>query len=404
MVSSPVRNSPYIRLNYSVPRLRSDQINDGKLAPSTSTPDYDDDESSLGSSVESGLRNSVHSSYDFRDIQLQIEQESDSGFDSFEDEDSCDESFYPSWRLDPTESGSDWTMIIQSEGSGSCTEYRVHKSLLSEGLKRCEFFASLFQFGISKEETGTWKIIPLYADAVCLVPNMLDYLYSARDTLDVSSETAVGLYYLSQFFGIRALAAKVLLFIYEDLSMGNMRSYLVSCSTFDDLQTLKLCAQHCSEHLEDIKPSSRLLRDMHAGFLLDVISFPKTDKGAISGHMSTLISAFCNFTHKQMDASVFQELTLVEYVPIVSRKVALNLMVMEAKLVPESRNESEDLTCLQKRGIFALSEPCVPEDSTPSTPGKASLQLKRETRRTGTKLALAQLPRKVLVELLCRHL
>jgi hypothetical protein len=400
MASGPTRHGPYIRLNYSLPRISSDQIHNGKLPPTTSTYDYDDDESSQGSTVASGLRNSLHSSYDFTDIQLQIERESDAGCDSFEDENSSDEPVYASWRLDPKESNSDWTMIIQSEGNGGCTEYHVHKSLLSEGLKRCEFFASLFQFG---DATGTWMIIPIYADAVCLVPDMLDYLYSARDTLDVSSETAVGLYYLSQFFGIRALAAKALLFIYDDLSMGNMRSYLASCSTFDDLQTLKLCAQHCSEHLEEIKPSSRLLRDMHAGFLLDVISFPKTDKEAISGHMSTLISAFCNFTHKQMDASVFQELTLVEYIPVISRKVALNLMVMEVKLVPESRNEFEGLTCLQKRGIFALSEPCVAEDASRSSLANEGLQ-KRETRRTATKLALAQLPRKVLVELLCLHL
>jgi hypothetical protein len=345
------------------------------------------DDDSLGSSVQSGLRNSLHSSYDFQDLDL-LGLEDYSDVDSFG---SRDEEF-PNWRLDPEESESDWTIVIESVPDGAISEYHVHKCVLAEGLKKSDFFVSFFNLSSEQKMDDEGRSVSkVHADAAKLIPDMLDYLYSIHDILKISTETAVAIRHLSQFFGIRALSTVVVSFVYEDMQIDNMKTYLMSATAFDDLQTQKLCAQRCAEHIKEINPYSDLLTEMDPSFLLDILASPNTDRQHCSSHLSKLVSVFCDLHRDIIDGGVFEELTSVEYLPVISKEAAVSLLTLEAELLDDARNESRGLTYLQKRCADALAPLIQPED------------VREKAQRSRAK-TLKKIPKKVLVELLSRSL
>jgi hypothetical protein len=353
------RDGPYVHLDLSF-HLSGESKFDFSL---------DDDEESLGSSVKSGLRNSLHSSFDFSDLldhhmclrdadALEEDDSDSSGVGSLEGRGEHEE--VPSWRLDPDESGSDWTIAIESVPDGVVTKYYVHKSVLAGGLKKSDFFVSLFNLSAEmRVEDEGFSVSKVHADAAKLIPDMLDYLYSIHDILKVSTETVVGLRHLSEFFGIRAMSREALCFIYKDMTIENMKTYLLSASDFDDLQVRKLCAKRCAERIQDIQPYSELLAKMDPSLLLDILSSQKSKEKCVSVHMSKLMSVFCELHYDILDGAVFEELTSVEYLPVISEDCAFDLLILEAGMVDDALDEQRGLTYLQKRCVDALSPPLI---------------------------------------------
>ena len=483
-------SGPFIRLNFSDRRSLSNKSllfnkrsSKSKKSKSVDGDDNDDDTSSIGSSVASGFRNSLHSSVDYNDALVYGDDDDDdinnSSCNSFAVDD-LDEEFeidinarggdsvtdktatakqYPSWRLDPKESGSDYTMIIKAAGDEADADeneigttstptssyeasYHVHRNLLTSGPKLSFLFITMFpsfnsshgsggsteyeEISISPEEDDDDQIEPdkiiLHQDSVDFVPIMLDYLYSPkREVEGVTSENAVGLKYLSQFFGIKLLEKEIVKFIYKDMSMKNMKTYLQQCNIFDDIQTLELCSTRCSQNILQIKSKSLILKEMDAAFLLDIISkssLPNNtddkDQGkatVLSLRISKLVATFCTYHVKKINASAFEEITMPEYMPVVCSSVALSLLVLEATLVPESGDETKHLTYLQKQCIAALSKSCNPR-ATKKPGGKTSdnndskdenqSQNSKDELGDLSKDVLSMLPKKVLIELLTR--
>lgn len=348
---------------------------------------YNDDDDSLGSSVCSGLRNSLHSSnlFDFDDL---VEEDSDGdsfGGGSF----ISDIEDVRHWRLDPEESLSDWTMVVESVPDGTMSQYHIHKSALVNGKKRGDFFVSLFE----NEMTGELnKPVKVHEDAAMYIPEMLDFIYSGDDELEITSDSATGLRHLSQFFGIRALAKRVVAYMYDDVCLDNMATYLECANAFDDLQTAKLCADRCAQRIDEISSSSPLLEEMDPSFLLDIVSSKKLDRRKHSGHMSKLVAVYCILKRDVVNGGVFEELTSVEYLPVIDEESALPLLMLESKLVEESCDDSKVMTLLQKRCIKAIL-PLV----------RGSADVKDADRKARTK-ALSKIPKKVLVEILSRSI
>jgi hypothetical protein len=377
------RNGPYVILDFS------SQFSGQDLKFSST---YDDDDS-VGSSVASGLRNSLHSSFNFSELEEQLENEDFKDRDYFGRESKEDTFEYsmetPTWRSPPCTSGSDWKLIIKIETDPSTTEYNVHKHMLTGGFKKSQFFVSLLQLA-AEEKAGDIEgaTTTIHRDAVRLVPDMLDYIYSAQNLLHITTENAVGLLHLAQFFAIRAMATKVLSFIYEDMSVENMGTYQSSAFAFDDLQIMTLCSSRCAEQIKDISSDSFLLRDMDASFLLDIISCPRKDRNCCSGHMSKLVSAYCDLHRKKVDAAAFDELTLTENLPVISKDAALKLLLLEADIVPNGVIRKK-LTCLQQRCVAALTHPSNPSFATHS-----------QKEWDDVRATLLKLPKKVLVEII----
>lgn len=348
---------------------------------------YSDDDESLGSSVCSGLRNSLHSSFDFKDLDSEDFDDSNSSFGLS----TGDQEEISSWREHPEISESDFILLVESVPSGGIEQYHVHKTVLRHGYKRADFFVSLLSPAVSEEDKK--RPIKVHEDAARLIPEMLDYMYSLNDELDISSETAAALSHLSQFFGIKQLAKQVLLFMREDVCVANMSTYLNTAMAFDDLQTLKLCADRCAEGIEQISPSSPLLPDMDPSFILDIVSSRFLRRKRNSGHMSKLLAVYCINNRDAFDGNVFEELTSAEYLPILDEEAALPFLMLESRLVDDSADESTPLTTLQQRCVRALM-PIVNGDAANVTSAE----------RKSRQKAFNRVPKKVLVDLLSRSL
>ncbi len=156
---------------------------------------YGDDDESLGSSLCSGLRNSLHSSIDFQDLEKDLDGELSLGDLSFGDQEEV-----TNWREPPGISDSDWMLSIESIPSGNVKQYHVHKTVLVNGYKRGDYFVNLFGYQGPDREARLQTPIKIHEDAADFVPQMLDYMYSLDDNLEICSDTAAGLAHLSQFF------------------------------------------------------------------------------------------------------------------------------------------------------------------------------------------------------------
>eukprot|EP00531_Pseudo-nitzschia_arenysensis_P006935 CAMPEP_0116140378 /NCGR_PEP_ID=MMETSP0329-20121206/13811_1 /TAXON_ID=697910 /ORGANISM="Pseudo-nitzschia arenysensis, Strain B593" /LENGTH=458 /DNA_ID=CAMNT_0003635479 /DNA_START=19 /DNA_END=1395 /DNA_ORIENTATION=- len=350
---------------------------------------YSDDSVSIGSSVCSGMRNTLLSSlsslsfeYDYDDV------ESSSEGSSSGDSSCIDGRVFPSWRLRPSESKSDYTMTIESVPEGTIKKYHVHKKMLSRnGKKTSDFFSRLFADSSIKKK----KVIKIHEDAARLIGKMLDYMYSLDDKLHVTSETAVGLRHLSQFFGIRALAKRVAGFIQDDICIENMDIYMETAGAYDDMQTTKLCADCCASQIGSIHPLSPLVAEMDPSFILAIISSDEFARESYSKHMSHIMTGYFITQRGAIDGQVFEELTCKEYIPNVDLEAALPLLILEAALVDESPDDSTtSLSCLQQRcveGILPLFRP---------TKDRTITEQEKKSRET----AMLKVPKKVLVQIL----
>lgn len=347
---------------------------------------YGDDEGSIGSSVQSGLRNSLHSSYDFSGEDLDfLGSDGDESFGNDVDESTVD---VPSWRLNHEESMSDWSLTIESIPDGNVTTFNVHKCMLSSGKKKSDFFVNLFHLHNKKGIIENGSSMKVHVNASGLVPMMLDYMYSPTDDLEISTSNAVGLKHLSEFFGIRELAKRAVAFLYEDVSIWNVHSYILDAIAFDDLATQQLCCGVCAKNILKIDPYSDLIAGMDPNVLLDIISFPLDDRCRSSEHRSKIVAVYCELHRPTMNPSTFGELTTPEYLPIIGTESALELLLLESEFVDEAIDEDCPLTHLQERCVEALS-PLIQYQAGTSQKMK---DMKRQK--------LSQLPRKVLTELL----
>mmetsp|Transcript_24773 Transcript_24773/g.54521 ORF Transcript_24773/g.54521 Transcript_24773/m.54521 type:complete len:377 (+) Transcript_24773:1-1131(+) len=348
---------------------------------------YSDESVSIGSSVCSGLRNSLHSSLSSLSLDYNYDYNSSSEGSSSDLSSVIDQRETPSWRLEPEESKSDWTMTIESVPEGIVSQYHVHKRILiKNGRKSSQFFERLFN---DKSIRGT-RAIKIHEDAACLIENMLDYMYSVEDKLQVTSESAVGLRHLSQFFGIRALAKKLTSFINEDICLENMDIYMDTTSAFDDLQTITLCADRCALEIGNIHPLSPLVAEMDPSFILAIVSSKKFNRKKQSKHMSHIMTGYFITQRGAIDGNVFEELTAEEYLPFIDLEAALPLLILETALVEDSTDELTHLSSLQQRcirGILPLFE---------GAEGRALNEAEKKSRKN----AMQKVPQKVLVEIL----
>ena len=126
------------------------------------------------------------------------------------------------WRSDPTESLSDWTILVRrkSEPNRIIDTYHVHKVHLVTGLHRSSYFRAVFnateKHMVSEKETST-TTLDLEDSAAQRFPDLLDLLYSSNHDavktfaffVDWRGPTLVGLRHLCDYLGIPTLHQKV---------------------------------------------------------------------------------------------------------------------------------------------------------------------------------------------------
>lgn len=261
-----------------------------------------------------------------------------------------------SWRLDPVESHSDWTIVVQHEGTERCDTYHTHKNILAVGPCKSDYFASLFRSTHLAESQNNTSHIVLEEPAAQAMPIMLDFVYDIpQHKLDISTQHVVALRYLAKYFGIRILYRKVMEFHKKDMRLDNISTYIADASVFHDETTLRLAATKCLDNLQLM--DSNLLQQMDPTFFLRILSNPEVDTCSVSCQMSTILVQYCQIHRDELTKDLFEQLTDRKYIPQIDREAAVPLLELEVVNCSSNNEEEENSSssCLQKRCIKVLA-------------------------------------------------
>jgi hypothetical protein len=262
-----------------------------------------------------------------------------------------------SWRLDPGESLSDWTLEIISKPGGDTKvdTYHCHKNILAVGPRRSDYFAHLLQNGdrFAEGQSNTSRI-ELEAPAAEAFPVLLDFMYNQNKSLAANSENAAALHYLGQYFGIRRLRWEARQFWTSDLTILNCGTYYDHARMFQDDKLLASISEMCAKYIMEIPPNSSLIKVTNSEFWLGVLHHEtRTRDAAVSRHMSKLIVEFCRRqTSETLDAEAFLALTDAEVLPEIDVEVALDVIKLEQTF---TQPDAANLTILQDRCIKELA-------------------------------------------------
>lgn len=265
-----------------------------------------------------------------------------------------------SWRLDPDESHSDWTIEVTTQhDTNKCDTYYVHKNIMAVGPCRSDYFVSLFRSThLAESQTNTSRIV-LEKQAAQAMPIMLDFMYDIPShSLEISTKHVVALRYLAKYFGIRILYRKVMEFHKKDMSLDNLSTYIQDACVFHDETTLSLAATKCLDNLQFM--DENLLQQMDPAFFLRVLSNPDIDTCSVSCQMSTLLVQYCQIHREELTKELFEQLTDRRHIPQIDRDAAVPLLELEVDICgcggqQEDENARPSSSCLQKRCIKVLA-------------------------------------------------
>jgi BTB/POZ domain len=263
---------------------------------------------------------------------------------SFESSSSFSNHGVPSWRLDPSDSLSDFELQISIEGREEVTSYHIHRHMLAVGPRRSEFMEEVF-----RSESANTYLLSLDEKTSSYMPRLLDYIYCFDHAIEVTSENAMALRQLGKIFKVVPLVVKVAGFILEDLKCSTLSSYVSESSFYHDIQVTELIVRRCAENLQTVGVGDPLWAVMDPELFLRVLSSPLINRRVLSPHLSILVVEFISLHQYEIDMNLFTSLTSEEIIPTVDREAALPLI----ELCEEYR--SERCEALQKRCAHTMA-------------------------------------------------
>jgi len=220
-----------------------------------------------------------------------------------------------SWRMDGTESLSDWTIEINGTDV-----YHVHKSFLAAGKRSSLYFERLFQSQMA-ETSQSRSRIDLESSAAHAVPAMLDFMYYHNAEIKATTYTAVALRFLANYFEMEELFESVNRFIQQDFSPSTALSYLVEASLYNDAKIFDAAGILCGQHFGDL--TEEQLRRLTPTTLHKIVTTP--DFCGDSLKLSRIVARFC-VEYPDMDDKVLEQMTTFVRMPTVDPDIALSLL------------------------------------------------------------------------------
>ena len=269
--------------------------------------------------------------------------ESDEREDGFVDDSNSE---VLSWRGNPEESLSDWKIIIHKTDEGTIQTYHVHRAILGVGLRKSEYFETLFRgsrFTIENQES-TSRItldLPGAADAF---PVMLDFMYGGWERIVQASDgnavgNAVSLRYLANYFRCRALMVEVNKIIERELDETTCIMYLLEAHKFGDRRLVaaseiacaKLCSKIHSDMFGQLPPElfSQILHSKHLA--------------CKPCHLSLVVSRYLDHNAEAVTCTLLNELTDPEVMPCIGVEAASHFIGHLANNIdtPKGTNQEE---------------------------------------------------------------
>jgi len=307
-----------------------------------------------------------------------------------------------SWRLDPDESLSDWTLTVisnddldqkniskdtsesrsdesdktgleeplvrtleQSKSMLPSRKYFVHKTQLAVGPRRSEYFSNLFkkkrlsmaESNETSESASKHKgtRIELRPSAANAFPIMLDFIYSpVGSPVEATTESAVALRHLATCFGIRELFDSITAFIKNDLSVDTAPTYLAEADTYKHEKLVDVCAHICSKNFEFIKFAT--IVTLPPILFEKVVTSP--DLVCSSEVLSSRVAAYCRCRPGTVDAAMLKAITNVRIMPRIAPEESLFYLKILMELDAEERGNDEGKnTTIREKG--ELYDRCI---------------------------------------------
>jgi len=301
-------------------------------------------------------------------------------------DDEEDQSFFSLWRLDPEESLSDWTIVLQDEvsesaaraisadintASSSVTRFHVHKNLLGVGPFKSEYFSRLFRqqrnlSACSSGRSGTSIVgsrlllaesktstsyISLPLSAIVAFPIMLDFIYGRGCNPDpFHTNHAVEIRFLSTYFGVPKLYSAISQFIQENLSPSNCIEYLSKAMIFRDDKLIEAIRDTCAKNFEHLTKDQ--INTLSPDMLQAVICSPLLQ--CETEELSCRIAEYGRCHPDIIDWSWLRKVTSQSKMPKIDPKEALFLLHLALKHFLVDPGDPENRS-LRVRCISALN-------------------------------------------------
>ena len=253
-----------------------------------------------------------------------------------------------SWRMDPKQSMSDWTIQIVCKGRDD-EKYYVHKNILAIGPRKSCYFERVFHSSQLQECSTSTSQIVLEKTAADAVPALLDFMYS-KD-IDMTTNQAGALRVLAQYFIVNLLYHKMMTFIREDINMTNVYIYIQNAIILEDFDMVAFAGTLIAKNIHELTPSSPLLETIDPKFFLEIITSPEIDHCGMSCHLSTLVAIYCQRDQHEISLELFDALTDQKHLPVIDKHAALTFLELQSGL---AINQSSEISCLQKRCIHVM--------------------------------------------------
>lgn len=163
------------------------------------------------------------------------------------------------WRMDPKNSYSDWKIEVHMLSSGhenavlpiaEPVSFHVHKFFLAVGPRKSLYFDGLFKSDMKESIEGRTRL-ELEPSAAKAFPAFLDYIYTGD--LVLTSDSAVALAYLGDYFGVAKLKPRVDIYIQNDIQKprANVHVYCREAIMYKNSKLIELLIKTVATLFQD---------------------------------------------------------------------------------------------------------------------------------------------------------
>eukprot|EP00934_Nitzschia_sp_Nitz4_P006014 Nitzschia sp. Nitz4//scaffold124_size66437//25636//38731//NITZ4_006111-RA/size66437-processed-gene-0.6-mRNA-1//1//CDS//3329534552//6004//frame0 len=253
-----------------------------------------------------------------------------------------------SWRDNPSESFSDWTIEVIHKGTATKDTYNVHRRVLAVGPKRSDFFARLFK----QSGTSNTSSLDLEAVEADVFPLILDHMYSEQK-LQLDFGRGYVLYRLAEKLEIQSVVQAVTEFYCKSMNKENIVDFFTIAETFKDKTFLEATVAFCSAELRTMHTETA--GKIKPSILLEVLrhnrNLPKKELCS-SRHLSLLMATSVDKHAENTSPEIFREITQDEYLQEIEPEAAIRFLAAENVIMAKANIQGD--TAFEDRCVRSL--------------------------------------------------
>eukprot|EP00588_Corethron_pennatum_P022084 CAMPEP_0194312428 /NCGR_PEP_ID=MMETSP0171-20130528/9349_1 /TAXON_ID=218684 /ORGANISM="Corethron pennatum, Strain L29A3" /LENGTH=527 /DNA_ID=CAMNT_0039066933 /DNA_START=199 /DNA_END=1782 /DNA_ORIENTATION=- len=255
------------------------------------------------------------------------------------------------WRADPKESFSDWTIAVSCESLEGVDTYHVHKTTLGAGKYRCEHFRALFRStGENAETVNSTSSFRLEESAAGAFPKMLDHVYNG--SCKMNTQSAVALVWLSRRFGVRTLFDEAAEFIRMNMDETDAHVYLSEATLYGDHKIQVAARRLCAEHFSSL--SKGQVQSLAPELLTLVLNYENLV--VESEVLSQVIADYCRARALDVEGKFLAGITDHKFMPKIHPSEALFLLNLCIHHESDKHRNGDESSSLQSRCIDATKD------------------------------------------------